>query len=73
MAIKVIDECKLDENGNPSVSSGTAGGTKMYKNPDLFAKAKEEDCDIRISPVFTDMNTGEVIARSIKLEPKNED
>lgn len=69
MAIKVIDKCKLDENGNPSVVSGTAGATKMYKHPDLLAEAMETNQNITIRPVCTDMNTGEVIARRYILEP----
>lgn len=72
MAIKVIDKCKLHENGNPSIVSGTAGATKMYEHLDLLDEAKEKNQNITIRPILTDMKTGEVIARRYILEPVGE-
>lgn len=68
MAIKVINKCNLDENGNPKIVTGAAIGPMMYYFSKLFAEAMETERNIIIRPMCRDSRTGEIIARRYILE-----
>lgn len=71
MDVKIINKCKLDENGKPTVVSGAAAMPTMYDFPKLYAEARDKKCNIVKRPVFTDMVTGEVGAWRVELAPRD--
>lgn len=69
--VKVINKCKLDKNGNPTIISAAAAMPAMYDFPDLYAEARSKKCNIIKRPIFTDMITGEVGAWRVELVPRD--
>jgi hypothetical protein len=50
--VKIINKCKLDKKGHPTIIAGTAAMTMLYDFPEFYSKAKKKECNIIKRPLL---------------------